>query len=47
MFIVKINGEERSKHTQLVDAYVQVDRFKQYYLSHGIDLPEIEIIEQE
>lgn len=47
MFIVKINGEEKSKHTQLVDAYAQVDRFKQQYLQQGQEVPTIEIVEQE
>lgn len=47
MFIVKANGEEKSQHTQLVDAYAQVERIKQECLSQGKEVPELEIAEQE
>jgi len=47
MFIVKVNGVESSTHTQLVDAYAQVNRIKQQYLQQGQEVPTIEITEQE
>lgn len=47
MFVVKVNGEEKSQHTQLVDAYAQVDIFKLQYLQQGKEVPTIEITEIE
>lgn len=47
MFIVKVNGEKKSQHTQLVDAYAQVDRIKLQYKMQGLEVPTIEIDEQE